>query len=141
MCRRQATTNAKQLIILTIKDTIMELRLHIMDIIMTIIATISITIIHIINSHLVIVNDNNTLQLWLRKQLKLNAKCELEDHIVNMVLSKRFQHFWHQMKAMIVMFVMIQLTIKKIILIKLYKRIELAYNTICNNIIDIPTKQ
>ena len=68
----------------------MELRLHIMDIIMTIAATIRITIIYI-NSHLVIVNDNITLQLWLRNQLKLNAKCKLEDHIVSMLNEEKRQ--------------------------------------------------
>ena len=120
--------------------------MHIMDIIVAI-AAIILAIIHIMNNHLVIVNDrydtyhnsnyNNALLLWLRNQLKLNAKCELEDHIVSMLPFKRFQYFWYQMKAVIMMFVMLQFTIIKIELMKLYRRIELTYNTICNNIIEI----
>ena len=109
--------------------------------------TIKITTVCVINNHLVIVTVDIIFiktkvvtvgyYYGVQHQLKLDAKCELEDEAITMILLKRFQHFWHQIKAVIVTIVMVQFTFQIMEIVEFYKRIEFIYNTICNNVNNI----
>ena len=77
----------------------------------------------VINNHLVTVTVGDLIFIktkvviigyyyGVEHQLKLDAKCKLEDEAITMVLFKRFKHFWHQIEAMIVTFVMVQFAVQ-----------------------------